>query len=66
MKCQYTGCDKEGQFGIYKLNSDLTKEWLHLCRQHDMVVAKENHELQRFLPKDTKWLATDILYPKES
>lgn len=41
-RCQIPGCTRLAQYGLYRVNSDGTKEWLHVCNSHQTIIGDDN------------------------
>ncbi len=60
--CEMRGCQRNAGYAIYQFrivgNSDcFTKRWIHVCGQHDQIIAEQNYSLRTEHP-DVVWAET--------
>ena len=45
-------CDEEAKYSIYQLNNNGTKQWIHVCDEHDKETDRNNRELRNTYPEN--------------
>lgn len=50
MECEVKKCKKEAIFNLYRINADLSKDWLNVCDECEQEISHNNMVLQGYNP----------------
>lgn len=60
MKCEASkSCKNEAEYSLYRINENLSKDWLSVCKECEARIGDRNMILQGYNPRSGKFFGLE-------
>ena len=59
IKCEVKNCKNEARYFIYRINENLSKDWIKVCIKHEAEIGDRNMIIQGYNPQSGKFFGLE-------